>query len=175
MNKVDRLLAQLEQRFLVGTRWRWLSGRLAWHHKTRWEHGHAVRKKWELEVEVRHRRRDSGVAVRSFVLLPPLWYAESGSRRRIASRARALLTPSIGLHAPADGCDRKSVRIRGYVEGVITVPLEETPAPISISGSSTAIPLSIGLPPVPPNSAVNIHLRSASVRRSMGMMLMPVW
>lgn len=56
----------------------------------------------------------------------------------------------------------------------VNLPFDETPAPISISGSSTTIPLSIGLPPVPPYSAVNIHLRSASVRRSMGMMLMPV-
>ena len=53
-------------------------------------------------------------------------------------------------------------------------PFDETPAPISMSGSSTTSPLSIGLPPVPPYSAVSIHLRSASVRRSMGIMLMPV-
>lgn len=52
---------------------------------------------------------------------------------------------------------------------------EDTPWPISISGSSTTIPLSIGLPPLPPYSAVSIHLRSASVSLPMGIMLTPVW
>lgn len=54
------------------------------------------------------------------------------------------------------------------------IPLEETPAPISISGSSTTIPVSMGLPPEPPYSAVNIHLQSASVSLEMGTILMPV-
>ena len=51
--------------------------------------------------------------------------------------------------------------------------LEDTPAPISMSGSSTQMPVSMGSPPVPPYSAVVSHLRSASVRRAMGMVLIP--
>lgn len=58
--------------------------------------------------------------------------------------------------------------------GGCTVPFDETPAPISMSGSSTTMPVSIGLPPVPPYSAVSIHLRSASVKTEIGTMLMPV-
>src|SRR5271170_7102751 len=54
------------------------------------------------------------------------------------------------------------------------IPFDETPAPISMSGSSTTMPDSIGRPPVPPYSAVSIHFRSASVRRSIGMTLTPV-
>jgi hypothetical protein len=54
------------------------------------------------------------------------------------------------------------------------IPFDETPAPISMSGSSTIMPDSIGRPPVPPYSAVSIHFRSASVRRSIGMTLTPV-
>ena len=65
-------------------------------------------------------------------------------------------------------------RVSDGEEGGCALPFDETPAPISISGSSTTIPGSIGLPPVPPYSADNIHLRSASVRRSRGMMLIPV-
>ena len=57
---------------------------------------------------------------------------------------------------------------------IVGIPLEETPAPISMSGSSTTSPLSMGLPPVPPYSAVNSHFRSASVRRSIGIILIPV-
>lgn len=54
------------------------------------------------------------------------------------------------------------------------VPLEETPAPISMSGSSTTRPGSIPLPPVPPYSADTNHFRSASVRQSIGIMLTPL-
>jgi hypothetical protein len=54
-------------------------------------------------------------------------------------------------------------------------PFEDTPAPISMSGSSITMPPSSGLPPVPPCSAVNAHLRSASVSRAIGTTLMPVW
>ena len=60
-------------------------------------------------------------------------------------------------------------------EQKISSPLDETPAPISMSGSSTTMPLSMVLPPVPPYSAVSIHLRSASVSRSIGIILTPVW
>lgn len=45
----------------------------------------------------------------------------------------------------------------------LLIALEETPAPISMSGSSTTMPLSMGWPPLPPYGAVSIHLRSASV------------
>jgi hypothetical protein len=54
------------------------------------------------------------------------------------------------------------------------VPLEDTPAPISMSGSSNTIPPVIGIPPVPPYSAVIAHLWSASVSRLIGMVLIPV-
>lgn len=54
------------------------------------------------------------------------------------------------------------------------LPLDDTPAPISMSGSSTTSPVSMGFPPLPPYSAVNIHFRSASVKRSIGMILIPV-
>lgn len=54
------------------------------------------------------------------------------------------------------------------------IALEETPAPISISGSSTHKPGSIGRPPLPPYGAVSIHLRSASVSLVMGITLTPV-
>lgn len=54
------------------------------------------------------------------------------------------------------------------------LPFDDTPAPISMSGSSTTIPPLMGSPPVPPYSALSIHFRSASVRRSIGMMLIPV-
>lgn len=43
------------------------------------------------------------------------------------------------------------------------IALDETPAPISISGSSTHIPVTMGLPPLPPYGAVSIHFLSASV------------
>ncbi len=33
----------------------------------------------------------------------------------------------------------------------------------------------MGRPPLPPNGAVSIHLRSASVSLWIGMTLMPVW
>jgi hypothetical protein len=55
------------------------------------------------------------------------------------------------------------------------LPFDDTPAPISMSGSSITMPPSSARPPVPPCSAVNAHLRSASVSREMGMTLMPVW
>jgi hypothetical protein len=54
------------------------------------------------------------------------------------------------------------------------LPFEETPAPISISGSSMTWYSSMGIPPVPPCSALMIHLRSASVSTWMGTTLMPV-
>jgi hypothetical protein len=54
------------------------------------------------------------------------------------------------------------------------LPFDDTPAPISISGSSTTMPDSMDRPPVPPYSAVNIHFRSASVSLSIGMTLIPV-
>lgn len=54
------------------------------------------------------------------------------------------------------------------------LPLEDTPAPISMSGSSTTSPVSMAFPPLPPYSAVNIHFLSASVKRSIGMILIPV-
>lgn len=54
------------------------------------------------------------------------------------------------------------------------LPLDDTPAPISMSGSSTTSPVSMAFPPLPPYSAVNIHFRSASVKRSIGMILIPV-
>jgi hypothetical protein len=57
----------------------------------------------------------------------------------------------------------------------IHLPLEDTPAPISISGSSITIPPSSARPPVPPCSAVRAHLRSASVSLEMGITLMPLW
>jgi hypothetical protein len=56
----------------------------------------------------------------------------------------------------------------------VNLPFEEGPAPISISGSSTTMPCMIGLPPVPPYSAVSIHFRSASVSRSIGMTDSPI-
>jgi hypothetical protein len=55
------------------------------------------------------------------------------------------------------------------------LPLEDTPAPISMSGSSITIPPSSCRPPVPPCSAVKAHLRSASVSRATGTTLIPVW
>jgi hypothetical protein len=55
------------------------------------------------------------------------------------------------------------------------IALDETPAPISMSGSSTHRPVTMGLPPEPPKGAVSIHLRSASVSLWMGMTLMPLW
>lgn len=54
------------------------------------------------------------------------------------------------------------------------VPFDDTPAPISMSGSSMTIPPSNGRPPVPPCSAFNAHSRSALVRREIGITLMPV-
>lgn len=54
------------------------------------------------------------------------------------------------------------------------VPLDDTPAPISMSGSSITRPVASGFPPVPPYSADDTHFKSASVRRSMGMTLTPV-
>lgn len=53
------------------------------------------------------------------------------------------------------------------------IPLLLGPAPISMSGSSTIMPVAICLPPVPPYSAVSNHLRSASVRTLMGISLVP--
>lgn len=82
--------------------------------------------------------------------------AGSGPMRRLIATAQVLsVTDDVG-------------------KGGCTVPFDETPAPISMSGSSTTMPVSMGLPPVPPYSAVSIHLRSASVRTEMGTMLMPV-
>jgi hypothetical protein len=60
------------------------------------------------------------------------------------------------------------------VAGEDDVPLDETPAPISMSGSSTTMNCSIGKPPVPPCSALSSHLRSASVSRSIGTTPMPL-
>jgi hypothetical protein len=54
------------------------------------------------------------------------------------------------------------------------LPFDDGPAPISISGSSTTMPVSTGLPPVPPYSAVSSHFRSASVSRSSGITLTPM-
>ena len=53
------------------------------------------------------------------------------------------------------------------------LPFEDTPAPISMSGSSTTSCSWRGSPPVPPYSAVTTHLRSASVSSLMGIMLTP--
>lgn len=53
-------------------------------------------------------------------------------------------------------------------------PLDDTPAPISMSGSSMTIPPSRAFPPVPPYSAVKTHFRSASVSREIGITLIPV-
>jgi hypothetical protein len=58
--------------------------------------------------------------------------------------------------------------------GTSNSPFDDTPAPISISGSSMTMPSSRGTPPVPPYSAVKTHLRSASVSREIGIMLIPV-
>lgn len=55
-----------------------------------------------------------------------------------------------------------------------SLPLDDGPAPISMSGSSTTMPVWICLPPVPPYSAVSSHFLSASVRRSIGMTLTPM-
>jgi len=55
------------------------------------------------------------------------------------------------------------------------IPFDDTPAPISMSGSSKTMPPSRARPPVPPYSAVKAHLRSASVSLEMGITLMPVW
>jgi hypothetical protein len=52
--------------------------------------------------------------------------------------------------------------------------LDETPWPISMSGSSTTMPDSMGFPPLPPYSAVSIHFLSASVSLLMGITLTPV-
>lgn len=82
-------------------------------------------------------------------------------------RLMAVLVVSVSLHAKHKVESSRPFRF-------LYVPLEDTPAPISISGSSTTIPFSMGLPPVPPYSAVRSHLRSASVNRSTGIMLTPV-
>lgn len=109
----------------------------------------------------------------------PVWLVPRGrssprSSRRLPSRFRRHRDPSLSS-SPAPGrvdlgpcLPLLSVCIRRLMA------LEETPAPISMSGSSTTSPVSIGLPPLPPYSAVNIHFRSASVNRLIGMILMPV-
>jgi len=53
------------------------------------------------------------------------------------------------------------------------IALEDGPAPISISGSSTIMPWMMSSPPVPPYSAVFSHLQSASVRTLIGNTLSP--
>jgi hypothetical protein len=68
-----------------------------------------------------------------------------------------------------------AVLVHESVVDDVHLPFEETPAPISMSGSSITMPPSSGRPPVPPCSAVRAHLRSASVSRAIGTTLMPVW
>jgi hypothetical protein len=88
------------------------------------------------------------------------------------AKTTAAATPSVRRDASADCC------LLSFTAQLPMptkdLPFDETPAPISISGSSSTMPLSSGLPPVPPCSAVRAHLRSASVSREMGMTLIPV-
>lgn len=93
---------------------------------------------------------------------PRRWWLESRPRRPrpdSSSRPRVDLGP---LLPPLSVCIRR------------LMALDDTPAPISMSGSSTHMPASIGRPPLPPYGAVNIHLRSASVNLWMGITLIPV-
>ena len=91
----------------------------------------------------------------------------------VARRTWPLLPAFVCLHTSAYGFDYVS-KVRKQAILKTSSPFDDTPAPISMSGSSATIPDWISLPPVPPYSAVSIHLRSASVKRSIGMILIPV-
>ena len=180
-NRHDRTIKPLTR-----ARRRRLTRRLSRHDEPGRKHRHPIRHHRELKAKARNGRRSAGGIgiVGAVVAIVALRLAEARAGRatarateRFPRGARALMPALVGLHASADGCGGRSVdeemalvRAAGK-----EVPFDETPAPISMSGSSTTRPLSMGLPPVPPNSAVNIHFRSASVRASMGMILMPVW
>jgi len=77
----------------------------------------------------------------------------------------------VGRNTSTDSCELLAME---KLKRKDSLPFEETPAPISISGSSKTMPPSSARPPVPPCSAVNAHLRSASVSLEIGITLMPV-
>lgn len=161
------------------SRWRGLRRRSPGHDEP-WRKLEPIWHARELESKARNGRSDTDGVVVTVVVA--LWLTIALLLRwrvrtawRISSRARALLATFVCSHTSADCYVEDWYYILTGEEDGGGLPFDETPAPISISGSSTTIPGSIGLPPVPPYSADNIHLRSASVRRSMGMMLIPVW
>jgi len=159
---------------LACTWWRRLGRRCTRrHYKRPREHRHTIWHHRELEAKARYSWRNADGVV---VAILSLGLAKAWTRIVAWSNllgARSLETPFICDHTSADSYGFINSRLL-KIEAEDKVPFEETPAPISISGSSTTIPPSMGFPPVPPYSAVNIHLRSASVKRSIGITLMPV-
>lgn len=90
----------------------------------------------------------------------------------VVEAATVAATRCVSRDTPTDSWEQLAAE--NTLEERSCLPFEETPAPISMSGSSSTIPPSRARPPVPPCSAVNAHLRSASVSLDIGITLMPV-
>jgi hypothetical protein len=148
--------------------------------EARWKPGHLAKRKWHrwhrsvivvIGLSCTARPVHSIHAVHAAIIVSMwLFLATTVLTRRLGAASAALIGGNPATHGYFS-----SVHVASQAgKQVELIPLEETPAPISMSGSSTTIFSSIGIPPVPPYSAVRSHLRSASVKRSMGMMLTPV-
>jgi hypothetical protein len=145
-------------------------------------HRHLSPESRKLEAESRNCGRNSNHWLRSrrvmsrlirwsmvlLAMLVPIIKVASAAIVEAPTRTAAW---GISGNTSADGCRLSAGNLDTLM---IHLPLEDTPAPISISGSSITIPPSSARPPVPPCSAVKAHLRSASVSLEMGITLMPV-